>query len=521
MKKLLLTFSLAAMLLSAKAQIIITGAMFDPRGLDAPANNAANPNYAAYSHKGGYEYMQFMATRKLQVGEKFCVVRSNSNTGTTGASPNGWSANSSPTDNRLFKFNITVTTEVEKGQFFYVGGPEKTAGGFLADANGYYPFLDLSGSIWLRTIAYSSPNAVGDDGVGLENTGLFGNNRTNEATSSEGNPIGFAVFSGHTLDNSSVPLDVIFVGQTAAGAPNMNATNIGTIYYNDNGTINGLRVPATDYYTGGYFGDANNKHVFPFQPGENLALFLKLGGVFNTDNNTWTTPRTGNYVQLYLTTVPSGTPNASSYRAGLVTLGMIEGNAPGPNGGAGIEPTKLISPLPVSLTSFTAKANKIGNVDLAWTTASEQNNSHFEVNRSTDGANFNTIDKVNGNGTTATVNNYSYTDNSPAAGVNYYQLKQIDFDGKSTLSKVVSAKVGLNQSNIKVLANKTSITVNYQALANGKASFTVYSVSGAKLATVQQNVNVGANQLSIPVQLGNSLHLLKVVQGSESVSVKF
>ena len=59
MKKLLLTFSLAAMLLSAKAQIIITGAMFDPRGLDAPANNAANPNYAAYSHKGGYEYMQF------------------------------------------------------------------------------------------------------------------------------------------------------------------------------------------------------------------------------------------------------------------------------------------------------------------------------------------------------------------------------------------------------------------------------------------------------------------------------
>ena len=519
MKKLLLTFSLAAMLLSAKAQdIIITGAMYDPQGADAPAVGEAAT--ATYSHKGGYEYIQLMATKRIDFSlNNFCVVRSINTGASSGAETNGWAATGLA---RTFKFNLTSGV-VEKGEFFYVGGPEKTAGGFLIDGSTYYPILDMSGSKWIRTIAYNDgsatcsptpctavPNSVGDDGIGIATTGLF----PNSVTTTAANPIGMAVFSGTNIDGNSVPIDVVFTGYK-------NPITSWASVYKDNGggSVNGYRVPNTDRLTAGYYADGGgdgNKFAFLFQPSINAAYFLKLSGVFNIDDHTWTTPRTANYVQL----VPaSGTV---AQRASFATLAMLEGNAVGAGASeVAVEATKLISPLPVSLTSFTAKANKIGSVDLAWTTASEQNNSHFEVNRSTDGANFNTIDKVNGNGTIATVNNYSYTDNSPAAGVNYYQLKQIDFDGKYTVSKVVSAKVGLNQSNIKVLANKTSITVNYQALANGKASFTVYSVSGAKLATVQQNVNVGANQLSIPVQLGNSLHLLKVVQGSESVSVKF
>jgi hypothetical protein len=181
------------------------------------------------------------------------------------------------------------------------------------------------------------------------------------------------------------------------------------------------------------------------------------------------------------------------------------------------------APLPVSLTNFTAKANKQGTVNLAWSTSSEQNNSHFEVTRSADGKTFSKIGQVTGANNSSTVKSYSYVDGNPVAGVNYYQLKQVDFDGNSSLSKVSFAKVGLgtNDLTVGVSANRTSLTANYNASVNGKATFAVYTVSGTKVASVEQNVIAGNNQVSLPVSLGNSLHILKVTQGSESISVKF
>ena len=449
MKKLLLTFSLAAMLLSAKAQIIITGVMPDPNGGDA----AASPSTAK-----AYEYLQLKATQNIDFSVNNYAVVALYFGGSSLSTVDGWAGGGA----LAYQFNLTSGT-VSKGEFFYVGGDGKTINGSGS--------TDISSAKWIKSVDYGK--VVSDGPNAQSRTGLFVNSNTAN---------GIAVFNTTNVTGSTIPIDVVFWGNPNAG------------HYQVGPPEAGFRICNNDLYSTAN-GEFYNKGLNTAVVLSNLYAaqrFFKFGGDYNTVTNTWDTPRSGSFILL----------NSTSTLADIET-------------GTGV------TTLPVSLTSFTAKANKIGNVDLAWTTASEQNNSHFEVNRSTDGANFNTVDKVNGNGTTATVNNYSYTDNSPAAGVNYYQLKQIDFDGKSTLSKVVSAKVGLNQSNIKVLANKTSITVNYQALANGKASFTVYSVSGAKLATVQQNVNVGANQLSIPVQLGNSLHLLKVVQGSESVSVKF
>ncbi|GAB1463819.1 hypothetical protein MASR2M52_18970 [Pedobacter sp.] len=470
------------MLLSAKAQIIITGAMYDPAGGDAPAVGTAN---GSYIHKGGYEYIQFMATEDIDFATKPFSVVTCINTGTLLAvdPTKGWAVGGT----RSRKFNL-VSGTAAKGTFFYVGGPEKTIAGYVTISSVYTPTLDISSSNWIRTIPYSDGSTNTDifDGFGYSTTGLFPN--------SGANPVGIAVFAGTNVAPPAKPIDAIFIA-TANPISNNGVTYAG----------GGYTMPDNDRYeSSAFFGSSTkNKYGFVFQDVAGFTAdfgnFLKLGGVYDLDSKTWTTPRSANYVTLV--------PTKDAAGVAFATLSMIEG------AGATV--------LPVKLASFTAIANKQGFVNLAWATASEKDNSHFEVTRSVNGIDFERLDDVKGNGTTATVNNYSYTDNSPAAGVNYYQLKQIDFDGKSTLSKVVTAKVGLNQSNIKVLANKTSITVNYQALANGKASFTVYSVSGAKLATVQQNVNVGANQLSIPVQLGNSLHLLKVVQGSESVSVKF
>jgi len=88
--------------------------------------------------------------------------------------------------------------------------------------------------------------------------------------------------------------------------------------------------------------------------------------------------------------------------------------------------------LPVELTEFTAKANKVA-VDLM---ASEIDNDFFVIERSSDARRFEAIGKVEGSGSTASISNYSFIDKNPLKGNNYYRLKQTDFDGAYEYSDI-------------------------------------------------------------------------------------
>ncbi|MER2998113.1 T9SS type A sorting domain-containing protein [Pontibacter populi] len=96
-----------------------------------------------------------------------------------------------------------------------------------------------------------------------------------------------------------------------------------------------------------------------------------------------------------------------------------------------------ITPLPVELTSFKGKATESG-IDLKWETASEINNSHFAVERSGNGKTYEAIAIVQGRGTTSVTSNYSLTDKLPLKGINYYRLKQVDFDNTTSYSKTIA-----------------------------------------------------------------------------------
>lgn len=96
-------------------------------------------------------------------------------------------------------------------------------------------------------------------------------------------------------------------------------------------------------------------------------------------------------------------------------------------------------PLPVELTKFTAQTTGRA-VQLAWTTASEQDSKHFEVERSADGKSFEAIGIVAAQGSTSLVTNYTFHDMSPLSGVAYYRLKQVDEDGTYTYSKTVAVR---------------------------------------------------------------------------------
>ncbi|MFC5271262.1 T9SS type A sorting domain-containing protein [Adhaeribacter terreus] len=103
-------------------------------------------------------------------------------------------------------------------------------------------------------------------------------------------------------------------------------------------------------------------------------------------------------------------------------------------------------PLPVELVSFAAKRTENGIV-CSWKTAQELNNNFFTVERSADGLEFIEAGTVKGKGTTSQPSSYSFTELNAPASLTYYRLKQTDFDGTVSYSKIVSV----------ASANKTTI----------------------------------------------------------------
>ncbi len=95
----------------------------------------------------------------------------------------------------------------------------------------------------------------------------------------------------------------------------------------------------------------------------------------------------------------------------------------------------VLNPLPVELVSFDVYQSGCAIV-VQWTTAEEENNDYFEVEKSTNGYHFTTVQKIAGKGTSRNTNVYQITDEHPGK-INYYRLKQVDYDGTATTSSLV------------------------------------------------------------------------------------
>lgn len=177
------------------------------------------------------------------------------------------------------------------------------------------------------------------------------------------------------------------------------------------------------------------------------------------------------------------------------------------------------SALPVSLTTFTAKAN--GNYALLqWKTASEQNNKGFEIWRSGDDGKFIKISEVasqNPNTSTPTV--YTFTDKSPANGNNYYKLVQIDNDGKENELAVRDLSFSLSASSLQLYPNPTTankVTVNWGNSAVN--SIKLIDLNGKLLQTIKPKLASTSAIISL-VKYPAGTYLLRV-EGDQRVEVK-
>jgi Secretion system C-terminal sorting domain len=183
--------------------------------------------------------------------------------------------------------------------------------------------------------------------------------------------------------------------------------------------------------------------------------------------------------------------------------------------------TNILSPLPVTLLSFTGENKDMGNL-LKWTTATESNNKHFLVQRSTDALNFETIATVatkaiNGNSNTEL--NYTFLDNNPllwrGRGEVYYRLQQFDMDEKSVFSNIIKL---LNPQTGTLSIYPNPATDVLHIVSTGKIeAIVMYAVNGK---TVLQLKNPISNAISIQ-HLAQGVYTIKISTAYEQSIIKF
>jgi hypothetical protein len=147
---------------------------------------------------------------------------------------------------------------------------------------------------------------------------------------------------------------------------------------------------------------------------------------------------------------------------GNTTTGTIITSAPVTNFSPFIlaSSSATTNPLPIELLYFTASAFN-NTVDLNWATETETNNQFFTVEKSRDGIDFEFLKQVNSeavNGNSTTTLNYKTYDLNPYDGINYYRLKQTDYNGHYKYTPVAEVNFA-ERSFVSVFPNPASNSV--------------------------------------------------------------
>ena len=179
--------------------------------------------------------------------------------------------------------------------------------------------------------------------------------------------------------------------------------------------------------------------------------------------------------------------------------------------------------LPVNISSFGVYADK-NRVRLQWTTATETNNDHFDIERSTNGSLFTKIATVKGNGTSAQSHTYQAWDDNPFNGINFYRIKQVDADGKYSISDIRSLRMVLQNYSVKVYPNPVRSDINFtlQNYSGREITATLMNVSGKIIhkEVIQVNQSADSYKLNLKQRPSAGLYILQLKGEGLSESIK-
>lgn len=179
--------------------------------------------------------------------------------------------------------------------------------------------------------------------------------------------------------------------------------------------------------------------------------------------------------------------------------------------------------LPILLVSFkgTYKVEK-EHVILQWTTATEQSNNYFEIQHFTGDNEPETIGMVEGNGTTTTLHNYQFEHQNMRKGNNHYLLKQFDFDGKNSSSKIITVKVidGMTEKfSVFPIPARNNLTISSRH-TDDPYSIKIYSLDGKEVSHLSRVLLRGNTDIGIS-QLEEGIYFISIDNGYEQWKSKF
>lgn len=288
--------------------------------------------------------------------------------------------------------------------------------------------------------------------------------------------MGVTVSSGASGSSFNIKDDgTVFIGNIGANIPtytwvfSINVEDGGTLYYCGNRSSGADNVGSNNgqlYYAGNYYYGTDPIAEADFT-------------------------NSGNYEQMYA----SEEQCMAAYRQGL----------PDTNPG---------SLLPIELTLLYGICVDENTVELRWQTASETNNSYFVILRSFDGVHFEEIGTVAGAGTTTEMHNYEYYDTDDNNGIVYYKLRQVDYDGNYTDSKVIAVQTC--GKNARFSIGSEEIEVFFR---NPQANYVVITSVTGQIFYSKKFTNVEEARIAVPQRKG--IYIISVIDSKQITSEKF
>lgn len=179
------------------------------------------------------------------------------------------------------------------------------------------------------------------------------------------------------------------------------------------------------------------------------------------------------------------------------------------------------SVLPIDLAYFQGKAIEAG-IQLEWETLLEENNDFIAIERSRDGQHFEEIGRMEGKGSTDQAQLYHFIDRTPLVGLNYYRLRQVDFDGTFEYHDIISVHWHASENAIKVFPTITRdyLHLQWAAPLESETNLRIISTLGRVVQEVKVPSEISEWSLST-VQLEQGYYILQIPGPSELRNIRF
>lgn len=413
---------------------------------------------------------------KIDVSGPTPVLVTSFNNG-TGSRPSGNVRRIFATSNSLYMV----------GEFNDIGGTPRvkyaaisTTDGALQSWNPNYPAGQTSHSITSTVIGTYASGKLYMVGSGDNNFNKFSAvSFTPPATNINGTSAGNVTSNSTTVFSNEAG---ILAKLTTGASSNMGSTNVTVAGAGgDTSTVNGFVVLERYLQVDPNTQPGSNVTVQFYVPKSEMDAFAALRPSFGNAGNNYNgcrihrTNNSGTYIETFIPTI---TIDGETVIISFSTPGFSKFY---------INDTPV---LPVELASFTSIVNK-NNVDLKWSTVSEQNNKGFEIERkkSIESSQWQTVTFVEGKGTTNEQQNYTYADRNLQTGSYNYRLKQIDYNGNYQYYEL-NGNIEVGIPKVFELSQNypnpfnPSTKINYQLPKDAFVKINVYDMTGRLISTL-------------------------------------